>query len=394
MRYGFAGCMLDTGRFELERDGQRVALEPQVLELLIFLVENRDRLVTRDEILAAVWKGRVVSDTALSSRIKAARRAIGDDGQAQRLIETLHGRGFRFRGAVAVDGGAEVAAPPAAVTPSAASGPAIAVLPFLDLGAAPDPVLADGITEELIASLGRFRWFPVIARESVLALRGRGLDPAGIAATLGVAYLVEGSVLRHGQDIRVHARLVEAEGGRQLAAARLDRRIDDLFALLDDIGAELVRAIHPGVIGAELDRALRTAPSEASAWQLFIRAQTLGLAHADFIEAERVMGASHARIIFRHLLPNVVGPLLIVLSMDVPVVIMLEAGLSYLGLGVKPPSPSWGNILYDGYVSLRQAPFIVVIAGLPLVLATIGFTFLGEGLRDALDPKLQGRVPG
>lgn len=126
----------------------------------------------------------------------------------------------------------------------------------------------------------------------------------------------------------------------------------------------------------------------------FIRAQTLGLAHADFIEAERVMGASHARIIFRHLLPNVVGPLLIVLSMDVPVVIMLEAGLSYLGLGVKPPSPSWGNILYDGYVSLRQAPFIVVIAGLPLVLATIGFTFLGEGLRDALDPKLQGRVPG
>lgn len=125
----------------------------------------------------------------------------------------------------------------------------------------------------------------------------------------------------------------------------------------------------------------------------FIRAQTLGLARADFIEAERVMGASHGRIIFRHLLPNVVGPLLIVLSMDVPVVIMLEAGLSYLGLGVKPPSPSWGNILYDGYVSLRQAPFIVVIAGLPLVLATIGFTFLGEGLRDALDPKLQVRVP-
>jgi len=327
MRYGFAGCVLDTGRFELERDGARVAVEPQVLELLILLVENRDRLVTRDEILAAVWKGRIVSDAALSSRIKAARRAVGDDGQAQRLIETLHGRGFRFRGAVEVGGdvdgeaGAPVVAAVAGVgagagaarAPSAADGPAIAVLPFLDRGASPDPVLAEGITEELIASLGRFRWFPVIARESVMALRGRGLDPAGIAAALGVAYLVEGSVLRHGREIRVHARLIEAEGGRQVAAARLDRRIDDIFALLDEIGAELVRAIHPGVVGAELERALRTAPSEASAWQLFIRAQTLlagpsaaanaearGLLEAA-IAAEPGAGRSHAALALTHL---------------------------------------------------------------------------------------------
>ena len=124
-----------------------------------------------------------------------------------------------------------------------------------------------------------------------------------------------------------------------------------------------------------------------------IRAQTLTLQQADFIQAERTIGASPARIILRHLLPNVVGPLVIVLSMDVPVVIMLEAGLSYLNLGVKPPTPSWGNILYDGYTSLRQAPGMVIAAGLPLVLATLGFTFLGEGLRDALDPKLQLRVP-
>lgn len=122
-----------------------------------------------------------------------------------------------------------------------------------------------------------------------------------------------------------------------------------------------------------------------------IRAQVLGLKNADFIEAERTMGASTARILLRHLLPNVVGPLVIVLSMDVPVVIMLEAGLSYLNLGVKPPTPSWGNILYDGYTSLRQQPTLVIAGGIPLVLATIGFTFLGEGLRDALDPKLKRR---
>lgn len=123
----------------------------------------------------------------------------------------------------------------------------------------------------------------------------------------------------------------------------------------------------------------------------FIRAQTLGLCRSDFILAEQAMNASHARILLVHLLPNVVGQLLVVLSMDIPVVIMLEAGLSYLSLGVKPPTPSWGNILYDGYVSLRQAPSMVVMAGVPLILATLGFTFLGEALRDALDPRLQVR---
>jgi peptide/nickel transport system permease protein len=124
------------------------------------------------------------------------------------------------------------------------------------------------------------------------------------------------------------------------------------------------------------------------AYARLVRAQTLALVGADFIVAEKAMGASAARVIFRHLLPNVVGPLVILLSMDVPVVIMLEAGLSYLSLGVRPPTPSWGNILYDGYTSLRSAPYMVVIAGLPLVLSTLGFTFLGECLRDALDPRL------
>jgi peptide/nickel transport system permease protein len=122
-----------------------------------------------------------------------------------------------------------------------------------------------------------------------------------------------------------------------------------------------------------------------------IRTQTLGLKTADFILAERAMGASPLRILLWHLLPNVVGPLVIILSMDIPVVIMLEAGLSYLNLGVNAPVPSCGNILYDGYTNLRQSPVMVIAAGIPLILATIGFTFLGEGLRDALDPRLQVR---
>jgi peptide/nickel transport system permease protein len=124
-----------------------------------------------------------------------------------------------------------------------------------------------------------------------------------------------------------------------------------------------------------------------------IRAQTLALKNSDYILAERLIDASAARIIFIHLLPNVVGPLIILLSMDIPVVIMVEAGLSFLGLGVRPPTPSWGSILYDGYTSIRAAPFMVIFGGLPLVLATLGFTFLGEGLRDYLDPRLQLRRP-
>ncbi|WP_413872437.1 ABC transporter permease [Albidovulum sp.] len=127
------------------------------------------------------------------------------------------------------------------------------------------------------------------------------------------------------------------------------------------------------------------------AYGRLIRTQTLALAGADFILAERAMGARPGRILFRHLLPNVVGPLVILICMDIPVVIMLEAGLGYLNLGVRPPAPSWGNILSDGYTSLRQAPHVIIVAGIPLVLATLGFTFLGEGLRDVLDPRGAGR---
>ncbi len=135
------------------------------------------------------------------------------------------------------------------------------------------------------------------------------------------------------------------------------------------------------------------AATSFSSYARLIRAQTLALKNSDYILAERLLDAGPLRIIFVHLLPNVVGPLIILLSMDIPVVIMVEAGLSFLGLGVRPPTPSWGSILYDGYTSIRSAPFMVVFGGLPLVLATLGFTFLGEGLRDYLDPRMRLRRP-
>ena len=170
-----------------------------------------------------------------------------------------------------------------------------------------------------------------------------------------------------------------------------------LVLMLDSVNAlpmmmlalAIITVIGPGTFTLILVVVLVSIPSYAR----LIRAQTLSLRRAEFILAERAIGASTFRILLRHLLPNVLGPLVIVLSMDIPVVIMLEAGLSYLNLGVKPPTPSWGNVLYDGYSSIRTSPTLVIAAGAPLVLATLGFTFLGEGLRDALDPRLASTRP-
>lgn len=119
------------------------------------------------------------------------------------------------------------------------------------------------------------------------------------------------------------------------------------------------------------------------------RTQTLTLRNSEFILAERSMGASMARILRVHMLPNVIGVLAVLAAMDIPTVIALEAGLSFLGLGVKPPTPSWGALLKDGYALIRQTPWLVVGGGLPIILATLGFTFLGESLRDVVDPKLR-----
>ena len=119
-----------------------------------------------------------------------------------------------------------------------------------------------------------------------------------------------------------------------------------------------------------------------------VRIQTLSLKETEFVLAARALGAGPIRILFSHILPNVIGPLLILASMEIPVVITIEAGLSFLGLGVRPPTPTWGSILQDGYQYIRDTPWLVVSGGLPLILTTLGFTFLGESLRDAFDPKL------
>ena len=171
------------------------------------------------------------------------------------------------------------------------------------------------------------------------------------------------------------------------------RWLDSILILLFDsisslpmimLGLAIVVLLGPGVSTVILVIVLYAVPSYAR----LVRGQTLALKTRDFIKAEQAMNAGTPRILFRHILPNVIGPLLILACLDISTVITLEAGLSFLGLGVKPQIPSWGNILSDGFAVIRNSPVPVIAGGAPLILATIGFTFFGEAMRDALDPKL------
>jgi peptide/nickel transport system permease protein len=172
------------------------------------------------------------------------------------------------------------------------------------------------------------------------------------------------------------------------------RWLDNLLLLLFDsvrafpvimFALAVITVVGPSLQTVILVVIVTTIPQYAR----IIRTQTLSLRHTEFILAERSLGAGAPRVLLVHILPNVIGPLLILASMEIPVVITIEAGLSFLGLGVRPPTPSWGNILNDGYAFIRNTPWLVIAAGIPLVLTTLGFTFLGETLRDVFDPRLR-----
>ncbi|MCB9947879.1 MAG: ABC transporter permease [Rhodospirillaceae bacterium] len=179
-----------------------------------------------------------------------------------------------------------------------------------------------------------------------------------------------------------------------LVAGYGPRWLDNALILLFDalrsfptvmLALALVTLIGPSLAAVILVVVLSGAPS----YGRIVRTQVISLKRAEFVLAERSMGAGTARILFVHLLPNVIGPILILASMDIPVVITIEAGMSFLGLGVPPPTPSWGNILNDGFSFIRESIWPVIAGGVPIIVATLGFTFLGEALRDTFDPRIR-----
>ena len=282
MIYQFEDYCLDVGRQELRRGSDRVEIEPQVLDLLHYIIRNRDRVVSKDDLIEHVWNGRIVSDSTLTSRITSARQAIGDSGDRQRLIRTIARKGIRFVGEVRDDGGALANAVPAAAPPIPDK-PSIAVLPFDNMSSDPEQqFFADGIAEDIITELSRYPSLFVIARNSSFTFRGRAANVGEVGRELGVRYVLEGSLRKSGNRVRVTAQLIEAGTGNHVWAERYDRDLADIFALQDEITRATTAAIAPAVAGAEQQRAMRKPPASLDAWGAYQRGLWhLARAHAE-----------------------------------------------------------------------------------------------------------------
>ena len=270
----FRNFELDTAHFELREAGERIAVEPQVFDLLVFLARNANRTVTREEIFAAIWGERIVSDSALSSQIKAARRAVGDDGVSQHTIATLHGRGFRFVAAIenvpadTVDGDAGDQA--SDNPPQARSRPSVAILPFANQNRdSSEDYFADGITEDITTAIAKNRWLTVIARNPAFAFRGSNDSIRTIGEKLNATYVVTGTVRKAGTRFRITVQVVDAETEQSIWSERFDRDMTDIFDLQDEI-SELVACQIEAELGlSEQKRAERRPRKNRGAWDLY-----------------------------------------------------------------------------------------------------------------------------
>ena len=280
MIYAFGSMELDLAKVELRDNGEPRSVEPQVFALIAYLAEHRDRMVSRDELLEKLWEGRVVSDSALSSRIKSARRALGDDGRAQAIIKTVHGQGLRFvadvevRHAEAVVAATASSKEPEKITPEPEPDktprPSIAVLPFRSTGSAEGcSTIADGLPHDLITELARLRWLFVVARGSSFRLRGDDPDPREVGRLLGVRYCLSGTVEVSGNHLVITTELVDTEAGDVVWGERYTGNVQGVHAMRDSIRASVLASLEIQIPLHEASRARLISPDNLDAWSAY-----------------------------------------------------------------------------------------------------------------------------
>ena len=287
MAFRFADCVLDLDRLELRRGDELVSIEPQAMRILAELIDQRGRVVAKTALLDSVWGDRFVSESALTTQVKALRRAVGDTGRDQTIVKTVHGRGYMFVAEVH-DDSLEPRGPGADGRPH----PVIAVLPFGDLS--PEPGrghVAAGLAHEVITALSKHRWLRVLTRATTSSFADLSDAVTRLRDELDVGYVVEGTVRLEGERMRVSVTLTDTADGTCRWADRYDRQIDDLFDVLDQITDVIVATIEPEVGYAERDRVSRLPRTDLRAWDLF----HLGIAHffrftaEDNLEAQRLL---------------------------------------------------------------------------------------------------------
>lgn len=301
VRYRVAQFEIDPTRHEVRRAGEFVHIEPQVFDLIVHLMRNRDRIVSKDELIETIWNGRIISEAALSSRVNGARRVLGDNGNDQVFIRTLHKRGFRFVAdvqEVTISPDQNVPLAPVAVAPDnapaeilpsvelnslndvvseliraeAVTRSSIAVMPFGNMSGDPEnDYFSYGLTEDIIRLLARNRWLSVISRHSTVAFQDRQVDPREVGRLLEVKYLVFGSVRKIRDAVRITAELVRTVDGEQLWSETYDLQLESIFEIQEEMATQIAATIEPELSKVEQKLAARKAPNSLDAWDCYQR---------------------------------------------------------------------------------------------------------------------------
>ena len=276
VQLSFDDYRLDTDRRELTHGSKLISVGPQVFDLLVDLLQNRDRVVSKDDLIESIWGGRIVSKSTLTSHINAVRKAVGDNGKEQRLIRTIPRKGVRFIGDVQEQSATTVGLPirevpkPSLALPDI---PSIAVLPFNNLSCnSEQDYFADGMVEDIITALSRIPWLFVIARNSSFTYKGQAVDVKQVGRALGVRYVLEGGVRKSASRIRVTGQLIDASTGLHIWADRFEGAVEDIFSLQDQMTASVVGELLPKLEQAEIARVKFKPTDSLDAYDYYLRA--------------------------------------------------------------------------------------------------------------------------